>query len=344
MSNSPDPATWASTVSRRHYSARRDELDALIIAMVPSYQSTVTAELERFESGASSAISQYDAEHAGPAYARPPHPRLAVVLFWVYFFATAVAFGIMLPIGGRSVGASRFPDSSWQYLIVVSFALFAVAVLTQLIRAFPLRPGVPPRKDLAWLPAVLGIPALVVMYLRVRQDIGVDPLWANLTAAVLSVSVLYCIIRWVRRARHPELTRVVDSADDVRVRTLRARVLELGNRHAERIIEHFDALPRDERDTLRDAFDSSADILRNRGLVGRGQPRDRRRITKVSVGRLTPVPGFLLLATAISRAWNPDPMIYTRRRRISWFVSGWERQPRFGGPVSKTTAPDRSPR
>ena len=209
VSSPSAPIAWASAVSRRHYAAHRDELDALIVAMVPSYQSTVAAQIERFETEAASAIATYDAEHAVAASARPRHPRVAIALWYLSFLATTIGFGIMLPIGGRSTGASRFPDSSWKYLIVVSFALFALGVLVQLVRDLPRRSGVPPRKDLAWLPIILGVPALAVMFLRVRQNIGVNPLWAALTAAVLLVSLAYCVDRLVRRRRDPELTRDV---------------------------------------------------------------------------------------------------------------------------------------
>ena len=126
--------------------------------MVPRDEVTIIEELGRFETAAASAITQYDVEHSGPAHARGCYPRIQLALMCVVFLATDTVFGIMLPTGGRSAGASRFPDSSWKHLIVVSFAQFALAVLTQLVRAVPIRPGIPPRKDLAWLPVGLGVP------------------------------------------------------------------------------------------------------------------------------------------------------------------------------------------
>ena len=121
---------------------------------------------------------------------------------------------------------------------------------------------------------------------------------------------------------------MLDSADEVRTSTLRAEVLALGNSHAERIIKHFDALPREQRDRLQRAFDESAGVLRQRKLIRPVRPRDRTRITHSAVGPLTAVPGILLMAPRIERAWNPDPMVYTRRRRITWRIGAWDLSPK----------------
>jgi hypothetical protein len=348
ISTNDSVALWARTVTRRHFKANRDELDGLVTSTVPEYDAAVAAELSNFESAVSSTIAAYDAEHSDPAFQKTGHPRVRVALFWIFFLATAGGFGVMLPLGARTAGGSEFPDSSWKYLVVLSFALFALAVATQLVRAFPVRPGIPPRKDLAWLPVGFGIPALAVMILRVKQDIGVDPLWVALTAAVLSVSLVYCLSRLVRRSRHKELARVIDSADDLRMSTLSDKILALGEHHGERIVEIFRSLPPMDRETLNAAFSDAAVVLRDRGFIRQARPHDREHDTRNARGRLTAVPGLLTLSRRIAEVWKPDVMIYTRRRRLQWLVSGWELEPRFGrrSPTStaRASAPNRRSR
>ena len=221
-----------------------------------------------------------------------------MTLFWVYFLGVTGALAIMAPSGGRVYAAAYFPSSWWKYAIVISFALFALGVAAQLVRAHPRLSGTPPRKDLSWLPTVLGVPTILKMLQRVNEDIGVDPLWLVLTCAVLAVSIAYCLIRIVQRRRDPQLSRLVDAGETTRERTLRDTLLRHADECAERLAARFQSLPASDRRRLTDSLERAAQVLRERGLIytpasgrakrpARAQVKNGRRRSRFLVARAT---------------------------------------------------------
>lgn len=316
-------AAWASKVSRRRYASHRHELDALVVATVPSYERTVAEELVRFESAVASSAERYDA--AGPLPEARPRRRLQLVLLWVIVLGAAGAFGSMVPIGGRAMGAAEFSSSDWQYLVIVSCALFVAGVVAQVLRGILQGPAVPAAgKDPAWLLTVLGVPTIAVMLWRVSQDIGVDVIWVIVTGAALAVSLVYSLLRLAERRRNPELVHRIDTRETERQRVLRDQLHELADEHGKRIAQAFAALPAADRDRLTRALGDAAAVLRDRGIIRRLVPGEAKRIARGGINLRAMVPGFLLLSRKVQEVWRPDNAMPGGRLPVRWLVIEFE--------------------
>jgi hypothetical protein len=312
-------ATWATTVSRRRYRKRRHELDALVVGLVPSYRQTIDDELQHFAEAVEGSRERYDARHSGAGDGRRPPSRVA--LFWTGILGVVGAFAVMFPVGGRSGGAAEIEASVWQYLVILSSALFTLGVVADMLHGLPSRPGIPPGKGLAGLPITMGVPTIALMVWRVDQGIGVDVVWVVVTAAALAVSVVHELVRRGRRKRDPKLTKQVDGSEDARRRALRDLVHQHAEQHAERITRAFEALPPADRDRLTRALDGAARALRDRGFILTPNPRAAK-MNAHAAHRFRwrkMVPGLLLLEHKAREVWHP---------KTFWSVSEFAPQPR----------------
>jgi hypothetical protein len=286
---------WASTVSRRRYRDRRAELDALVVATVPDYRAAVDSRLEAFAAGVTAFRETYDEEHSAARFTRPWRLRwLQRALFWVFLLGIVLSFGLMFPVGGRSVGAD-FSLIDWGTFVMLSAISFVIGVLAQLARRLPIVPGIPPRKDLAWLPTGFGVPTIVMMIVNFNLEPGVQLGWIVLTALALLVSFAYGVTRAVQRGRNPDLTRRVDTSERTRLLATRESLKARADDCADLIESDFNALPAEDRRRVLAGYDAAAQELRRRGLQPGTSPHAVR----------PPIPGYLVLERRAKELWNP---------------------------------------
>lgn len=203
-------AAWAARVTPRQYATHRPELDELVLAAVPAYAKSVHARLDELAASVAASRETYDRNHSAPQFIRPWRVRWAQnALLWAYLLGILISFGLMFPIGGRSTGNINYDAIDWALAVMLSSIFFVVGVMAQLARRFPIVPGVPPRKDLAWLPTVFGVPTIVMMIVNFTVEENVQPGWIALTGAAVLVSVIYCLTRVAQRGLNPTLTRLV---------------------------------------------------------------------------------------------------------------------------------------
>jgi hypothetical protein len=294
---SPTAVEWASTMSRRSFREKRAELDALVVATVPNYQVAVDRRLEAFAAGVEEFRREYDIEHSAARFTRPWRlRRLQRVLFWVFLLGILISFGLMFPVGGRSVGAADFGLVDWGLFVMLSAISFVIGVLAQLARRLPVVPGIPPRKDLAWLPTGFGVPTVAMMIVNYNFERGVQPGWIVLTSLALLVSFAYCVTRAVQRGRNPNLTRLVDTSERARVLATRESLKARADDCADLIESDFNALPAKDRRRLLDEYEAAARELRRRGV----NPGTRPHATRPAI------PGYLLLERRAHELWDPN--------------------------------------
>lgn len=287
---------WASTVTRRRYRAHRAELDARVVATVPNYRAAVDARLEAFAAGVAAFRQAYDDEHSAARFTRPWRlRRVQRALFWVFLLGILTSFGLMFPVGGRSVGAD-FGMIDWGLFVMLSAMSFVIGVLAQLARRLPVVPGIPPRKDLAWLPTGFGVPTVVMMIVNFTLEHDVQPGWIGLTAFALLVSFAYCITRLVQRRRNPNLTRLVDTSEQAGVRATRESLKARADDCADLIESDFNALPAEDRRRLLDGYEVAAQELRRRGL----------KVVRWPHADQPAIPGYLVLERRAHELWDPE--------------------------------------
>ena len=297
---------WASTVTRRHYAKHRAELDSLVLATVPSYESSVAARLDELASGVDAFREAYDGKHSAPQFTRPWRLRwLQRALFWTYLLGVLISFGLMVPAGGRSVGATDFSLISWPLFVGLSAVLFVLGVLAQLALRLPVVPGIPPRGDLAWLAPVFGTITLAVMIVNFIVEEGVQPGWIVLTAVALLVSFAYCLTRLVQRRRDPDLTRLVDTFEGTRIRAAKNSLKARADDCADAIEHDFNELSSSERTRLLAELNAATEELQRRGFIRTISPEEKKEVAQRQRRRRRPmVPGFLLLERRVQELWT----------------------------------------
>jgi hypothetical protein len=222
--------------------------------------------------------------------------RLQRVLFWVFLLGILTSFGIMYPAGGRSRGPVNLANVPWDLMVMLSAISFVIGVLAQLVRRLPVVPGIPPRKDLAWLPTAFGVPTIVMMIVNLNWYDDVQPGWIVLTAVALLVSFAYSVTRAVQRRANPNLTRLVDTSERARVLATRESLKARADDCADLIESDFNALPGEDRRRLLEGYEAAAQELRRRGL----------KIVKLPRADRPAIPGYALLERRVQELWDPE--------------------------------------
>ena len=297
---------WAVTVAPRHYAKHRAELDSLVLATVPSYERSVAARLDALSSGVDSSREASDREHAAAQFTRPWRVRwLRKALFWTYLLGILISFGLMVPAGGRSVGAADFSLIDWGLFVALSAISFVIGVLAQLALRFPVVPGMPPRRDLAWLAPAFGALTVAVMIVNYIVEENVQLGWVVLTAVALLASFVYCLTRLVQRRRDPALTKLVDTSEQTRIRAARDSLIARADSCADAIEHDFDALSPSERARLLTELDAATEELRRRGFIRAISQQEKKDVARRQHVRKRPmVPGFLLLERRVQQLWT----------------------------------------
>lgn len=327
-------ASWASTVSTRRYAARRSELDELVVAVIPSYRMAVTGRLDDFAASVRGARDRYDSRHLGAQFIRPWRIRWAQQsLFWVFILGIVGSFALMYPVGGRAIGAVDFSAIDWALFVMLSAILFVLGVIAQLLRRLPLRAGIPPRKDLAWLPAALGTPTLVMMIVNLDSKPRVEPLYVTITAVALTASILYALTRIVQRRRNPQLTQLVDTSEKARLRASADSIKAEADRAADLIERDFHALAPHHRALITSELEDAVAVLQERGLIRTLSAAEKKQLAQRQIiGRRPMVPGFLLLERRVQAVWDPYFSEPGTQLGVTWHVA--ELLPKPAGPRS----------
>ena len=311
---------WATTASLDEYERHRDEFDRLVIAVAPGYEAAVNRRLDEFETRVTAARERYDANHSGPQFVRPWRVRWAQrALFWLFFLGITGSCAFMFPNGGRVHASVSSHD--WPLNVMISSILFVVGVIALLLRRLPVRPGIPPRRELAWFPVALGVPTIANMFLLLSSVPGVQTGWIVLAIVALAVSIAYAITRIVERRRNPELTRQVDASESKRLRIWADNLKIQADQCADRIERDFAALPESERSRMLAELSAATAVLRQRGLIGTWSDQDRKSLGRLAIrGQRPMIPGFLLLERRVQEVWRPRGSELGMTLRVTWHV------------------------
>ena len=157
--------------------------------------------------------------------------------------------------------------------------------------------------------------------------------------AAVTVSLGYCLLRWVQRRRNPRLTRQIDASEVGRIRALRDVIHRHADVSGERIARGYAALPDADRDRIDASLADAQATLRRRGILRELVPGERRaQYRGQTAHRRLMVPGFLLLSQKVPSVWHPRSSVPRRPPAARWIVGEMEPEPvrraRTGAPRS----------
>lgn len=310
-------AQWASTVSPARYKKHRDEFDSLLIASVPGYREKVAVTFEGFVRKVRDAQSEYDAEHDVARLQQPLTPTwFTSTLWWISVLGGIVAFALMVARGGPSVTIS---DADWNIRALLASVAFAAGVCAQLLRVWPLRRSVPPRRDVAFISTVFGAIALGIMMALITIGVAVSPVWAVITGGALAASTAYAIPYVMARRRDPELTSRVDSIEEDRLTAAGDRLEDLADDCADALEADFGALTAADRKAVNAELAAATRVLRERGIIRTPTAAGMNYIRLRATRDIRPFfPGFLLLEKLVQQVWNPAFSEPRTRLRVRW--------------------------
>lgn len=308
---------WARTVTPARYKKHRDELDRLILAPLPHYDSAVMATIDNFGRAVQTEREAYDLEHSVDLVLRPWRIGWAKrVLFWVAFFGVVGSLVIFVPVG--RIGGWEVPI---QNIIPAAAVLFMIGVAASLLRQLPWRPGYPSVRGLSWMPAVCGVLLIALSVSPVMTDDRVSPAWLALVAAGTLASAAQQMANLVAARRHPELAAQAKTIEEDRLNANADRLKAQADKCADQLEADFRALSTREQDLVMSTLESATAQLRARHIVGTPTPDGARLIGQRATGYHRPLfPGMLILEKRVQQLWKPSFSEPRDARTVNWFI------------------------